>query len=411
MNLFENVLLNVILILFPLLICILYEAYNKIYNFKKSDLCLDFSIITDFYLVMTFKPDNYSFPYLLMNIPLIIAYLKNRKKCVILLSFSYILILSKVYSSMLVYIILEYVLYFIIYIIFKKFKMLLLNLFLILKIVFYFIYESITKPSVIDDMNYMGNAIMIIIPFILVTYIVYYMLKKSNEIIRFQKDLKDLEKEKELRISLFKITHEIKNPITVCKGYLDMFDHENSKKSKKYVEIMKSEIKRVLVLLEDFLSINKIKIEKDIIDINLLLEEVTNNFIPILKEKNIDRLFNISKDELFIEADYNRLNQVFINIIKNSIESIGSNGLIKINLNKTKNNLEIKIEDTGIGMDKDELKRISEPFFTTKENGTGLGVFLSKQIVEAHNGTIKYISKKYVGTKTIINLPYKEIKF
>ena len=411
MNLFENILLNVILMLFPLLIYILYDAYKKIYNFKKSDLCLDFSIITAFYLVLTFKPDNYSFPYLLMNIPLIIAYLKNRKKCILILSIICMFILSNVYSSMLIYIVLEYILYFIIYIIFKRYKMLLLNLFLILKIIFYFICETITKPYVMNNIKYLGNAIMIIIPFILVTYIVFFMLKKSSEIIRFQRELRNLEEEKELRISLFKITHEIKNPITVCKGYLDMFDYEDTKKGKKYINIMKSEIKRVLVLLEDFLSINKIKIEKDIIDINLLLEEVTNNFIPILKEKNIDRKFNISKDELFIEADYNRLNQVFINVIKNSIESIGSNGLIKINLNKTKDSLEIKIEDTGIGMDKDELKRISEPFFSTKENGTGLGVFLSKQIIEAHDGTIKYTSKKYVGTKTIITLPYKEIKF
>ncbi|MBE6159723.1 MAG: HAMP domain-containing histidine kinase [Lactobacillales bacterium] len=410
MNLFENILLNVILILFPLLICILYEAYNKIYDFKKSDLCLDFAIISAFYLVMTFKSSDYTFPYLLMNVPLIIAYLKNRKKCILILSVVCMIILSKVYESMLIYIILEYVLYFVIYIVFKNYKMLLLNLFLILKIIFYFICEAITK-SYLEDIKYLGNAIMIIIPFILVTYIVYFMLRKSAEIIRFQKDLKNLEEEKELRLSLFKITHEIKNPITVCKGYLDMFNYENPKKSKKYVEIMKNEIKRVLVLLEDFLSINKIKIEKDIIDINLLLEEVTNNFIPLLKDKNIDGVFNISKDELFIEADYNRLNQVLINLIKNSIESIGSNGLIKINLNKTKNSLEIKIEDNGIGMDKDELKRISEPFFTTKENGTGLGVFLSKQIVEAHNGTIKYTSKKYVGTKTTIKLPYKEIKF
>ena len=411
MNLFENVLLNVILMLFPLLICILYEAYIKIYNLKKSDLCLDFSIITAFYLVLTFKPSNYSFPYLLMNIPLIIAYLKNRKKCILILSFTCVIVLSKVYASMLIYIILEYILYFIVSIIFKKFKMLSLNLFLFLKIIFYFICESITKSYAIDNIKYLKNSIIIIIPFILVTYIVFFMLKKSNEIIKFQRELQNLENEKELRISLFKITHEIKNPITVCKGYLDMFDVEDSKKGKKYIEIMKSEIKRVLILLEDFLSINKIKIEKEILDINLLLEEVTNNFIPILKEKNIDRNFNISKDELFIEADYNRLSQVLINVIKNSIESIGSNGLIKINLNKSKSSIEIKIEDTGIGMDKDELKRITEPFFTTKENGTGLGVFLSKQIVEAHDGTIKYVSKKYVGTKTIITLPYKEIKF
>ena len=70
--------------------------------------------------------------------------------------------------------------------------------------------------------------------------------------------LKELEQEKQIRESLFKITHEIKNPITVCKGYLDMFDVEDKKKSEKYVSILKDEIKRVLVLLEDFLSINKI---------------------------------------------------------------------------------------------------------------------------------------------------------
>ena len=64
------------------------------------------------------------------------------------------------------------------------------------------------------------------------------MLKKSSEIIRFQRELRNLEEEKELRISLFKITHEIKNPITVCKGYLDMFDYEDTKKGKKYINIM-----------------------------------------------------------------------------------------------------------------------------------------------------------------------------
>lgn len=411
MNLFENVLLNVILILFPLLVYILYEAYNKVYDFKKSDLCLDFAIITSFYLVLTFKPNNYSFPYLLINIPLFIAYLKNRKKCIIILSILCCYSLSNIYNSLIIYIIIEYILYFIIYILLRKKEFIVLNVFVFLKVIFYFIHESITKPYVINNPNYILNAVIVVIPFILVTYIIFYTLKKANGIINFQTELRKLQEEKNLRMSLFKITHEIKNPITVCKGYLDMFDVDDKDKSKKYINIMKKEIKRVLVLLEDFLSINKIKIEKDIMDINLLLEEVTSNFIPLLKEKNIDRMFNISKDELYINADYNRLNQVFINIIKNSIESIGNNGLLIVILKKEKDNIEIRIEDTGTGMDKDELKKISEPFFSTKENGTGLGVYLSKQIIEAHGGTIKYISKKYIGTKAIITLPYSEIKF
>ena len=241
------------------------------------------------------------------------------------------------------------------------------------------------------------------------TYIIIFAFKKASTIITYKEDSKKLEKEKELRLSLFKITHEIKNPIAVCKGYLDMFDFNDINKSKKYVGVMKNEINRVLILLEDFLSINKIKIEKDIIDINLLLEEMTNSFLPILKEKNIDKIFNISKDELFINADYNRLNQVFINIMKNSIEAITDNGVISVFLVKNKDSIEIHIEDNGIGMDEEELNNIKEPFFTTKKRGTGLGVYLSRQIVEAHGGKIEYASKKYIGTKTIVILPYEEI--
>lgn len=411
MNLFENVLLNAILIIFPLLVYVIYEAYNKVYDFKKSGLCLDFAIITSFYFVVTFKNDNYSFPYLLMNIPLFLAYLKRRNTSIIILSIFSCCILSRFYNTLTIYIVIEYIIYFIIYLLSKKKDLGLLNIFVFFKIIFYLIHESITKPYVINNFKYLMNAIIIIIPFILVTYIIYYTFKKANGIINFQTELRKLQEEKNLRMSLFKITHEIKNPITVCKGYLEMFDINDKEKSKKYISIMKREIKRVLILLEDFLSINKIKIEKDIIDINLLLEEVTSNFIPLLKEENIDRIFNISKDELFINADYNRLNQVFINIIKNSIESIGKNGLIIVSLKCEKDEIEIKIEDTGIGMDKAELKKISEPFFSTKENGTGLGVYLSKQIIEAHGGTIKYISKKYIGTKAIITLPYEKIEF
>ena len=406
MNLFSNILLDIILIIFPILVFLLYDAYTRIYDLKRTNLYLDFAIITSFYLVLKFKPSSYTFSYLMINVPLIISYLKNKSISVLILSILYSFILSNEYNINIFLILCEYALYFIFFIISNtKFKF--LNIFIILKILFYITYESIIHDI---DNDYIVYMLLIILSFIIVTYIIYFILKKANEMIKFQNNRKKLEEEKQLRISLFKITHEIKNPITVCKGYLDMFDFNDSNKSKKYVDIMKDEIGRVLILLEDFLSINKIKIEKDIIDLNLLLEEVTNNFIPILKEKNIKRKFDISKDELFINADYNRLNQVLINIIKNSIESIENNGFIKLYLKKNKTNIKIYIEDNGIGMDEEELEKINEPFFTTKKNGTGLGVFLSRQIIESHGGSIKYISKKYSGTKTIVTLPYKEIK-
>ena len=115
---------------------------------------------------------------------------------------------------------------------------------------------------------------------------------------------------------IFKITHEIKNPIAVCKGYLDMIDVNNKEKTIKYVNNIKGEIDKTLILLQDFLSLRKIQINKDIIDINLLLEENLDVLLNYAKSKNVDLSYNLFEDEVYIDGDYNRLGQVIINIVK-----------------------------------------------------------------------------------------------
>ena len=231
-----------------------------------------------------------------------------------------------------------------------------------------------------------------------------FLFDKTEAIIDLHKTLNKILEDKNTYQSLFKITHEIKNPIAVCKGYLDMFDVNNINHSKKYIPIIKSEINRLLVLLEDFLSINKIKLEKDIIDIDMLVEEVITNFKPMNDIKNI-KINYINEDEIFIEADYNRIKQVLVNVIKNAIESIEENGVINIRYEIVDNFINIFIEDNGIGMTNEEIQKLNEPFFTTKVRGTGLGVYLSKEIVKAHNGEIIYKSEKNVGTIVDIKLP------
>lgn len=391
MNIFDNILFNSIILLFPIILGTLYNKYNEIYDSKKINLFEDFTILTSFYLLLKFN-DN----IILINLPLILAYLKKNYNGIGIISTMCIFILSYKYNDFFILFIIEYIFYYLIYLLFNKKSYLFLNAFIILKI---FIYLFISTD------------IVSVLSFIIISYIVLLVYYKVNSILIFEKSLKEIEKEKNLRLALFKITHEIKNPITVCKGYLDMFDVKDQNKSQKYVDILQSEISRLLILLEDFLSINKIQIEKDIIDLNLLLEDTTNNFIPLLKEKHISKLINISKDELYINADYNRLKQVLINVIKNSIESIKTNGLIKLSLEQNEDNIKIILEDNGVGMNNEELKQIKQPFFTTKNNGTGLGIYLSNQIINAHNGTIEYISKENVGTKTIIKLPYEKLVF
>jgi signal transduction histidine kinase len=246
------------------------------------------------------------------------------------------------------------------------------------------------------------------ISYYILTYFIIIFLIKAEKIIEIHISYKELMKEHQLKESLFKISHEIKNPIAVCKGYLDMC--KSSENYEKYLPILKSEINKTLNLLQDFSACSKIKIEPDIIDISLLVEEITNNLKIMFDKKNIKFIIEPIQEEIYINGDYNRLNQVLLNIIKNSIEAQDEKkpSYIKIYTKINKTNIQIFIEDNGVGISKENLKKISEPFFTTKQNGTGLGVLLSKEIINAHGGKLEYKSKENIGTTAKITLPIIE---
>ena len=115
----------------------------------------------------------------------------------------------------------------------------------------------------------------------------------------------------------------------------------------------------------------------------MLLEELEESLKDLFKKNKIKVNFNNIDDELYIEADYNRMKQVFINILKNAVEAKDikkDNMYINVKLENNSNNIKIIIEDNGIGMDEETLNKISEMFFTTKKKGSGLGVSLSKEI-------------------------------
>lgn len=400
MNLFDISILNFILLMFPMLIYFVYQAYSKALNKEKNELYLDLALISSFYLVIKYGMNTKSLlPFLLMNIPLIVSYLKKRNLSSIFLSGMIIFYCYNKLDFNLIMLIVEYILYYILFKLEKKVSQYILYIVVLLKCVYFLLHLSILKYP------FSINYILIIAIFLIGTYFTSILLHLSENIVKLYKSIKELEEEKQIRESLFKITHEIKNPIAVCKGYLDMFDVNNSEHSRKYIPIIKEEIKRVLTLLHDFLSITKIKVEKDIIDIYMLIEEVTTNIEPLLNDKKIKLILNISDDELYIMADYNRVSQVLLNIIKNSIEAIDSNnGMIEIDCDDMDNKIKIYVKDNGNGITEENLKRINEPFFTTKQNGTGLGVYLSREIIKEHGGDIEYKSSSN-GTCVTISLP------
>ena len=139
---------------------------------------------------------------------------------------------------------------------------------------------------------------------------ILWLLKEGEQIIEKNKALRELEKEKELKLALFKLTHEIKNPIAVCKGYLEMLDIENKQKLKKYLPIIKDEINRTLLIINDFSDYGKLQIEKEEVDLEMLLDDIKETLEPLLKEKKVTAKFIIKEEELYCDLDYNRMKQV-----------------------------------------------------------------------------------------------------
>ena len=184
-----------------------------------------------------------------------------------------------------------------------------------------------------------------------------------------------------------------------------MIDPSNQEQTSKYITIIKQELERSLNIMNDFMEFSKIKIAKEIIDINMLLDDISDSLKILIINKNIKYIYNQNEDERYIEGDYNRLKQVLINMLKNSIEAIKEEGLIEISSKEDNKYYYITIKDNGIGMNEYTLSKIKEMFFTTKRNGTGLGVTLSNEIIKSHNGELIYDSVENVYTKVTIKLP------
>lgn len=409
MNSFDSIILGSIFITFPLILYLFYVAHTRNIEKQENDLFLGLGLFSSMYLLIKLG-HNYlgEKNLLLINIPIILAYIKTRKIEAVILSMIAAFYYMNNSGQSIFILLFEYTVYFIIYILRNK-KIIKLNdyvfggIFISLKLITYILDIAANKTITLDIIYKM--LFLLLISYLIMIFVIY-ILKKGDDVLKYHMTFKELEKEKQIRLSLFKITHEIKNPLAVCKGYLDMLNPNNKEQCNKYVPIIKEEIDRTLLLLQDFLSVNKIKLDIDILDINLLLEESLNRLQTLLKERNIKLDFN-EDDEIYINGDYNRLLQVIINIVKNSIESLEGRegGYISINTEIDDKNVYIFFKDNGIGISKENLEKIREPFFTTKVKGTGLGVSLSYEIIEAHNGKISYDSEYGSGTTVTIKIP------
>lgn len=204
------------------------------------------------------------------------------------------------------------------------------------------------------------------------------------------------------------IAHEIRNPLTAIKGFLQLIQIQ-TRENPQYFEIVFSELNRIELILSELLLLAKpaSKVIKQA-DVTTLIHDVIRLLDTQAILNNSQFVFKYSESFLKIDCDENQLKQVFINFLKNAMEAMPSGGTIHIFAEAYEQEVQIIIKDEGTGIPPEMLARIGEPFYTTKEKGTGLGMMVSYNIIENHKGTISVYSEVNKGTTFTITLPLSQ---
>lgn len=206
------------------------------------------------------------------------------------------------------------------------------------------------------------------------------------------------------------IAHEIRNPVTAIKGFLQLL-YADGKNVQTYYSVMASEIERIELILSELLVLAKPQLKN----------YKSNNIIGIIKDvitlldaqanmKGVQMKVEYDQDDIAVKCDQNQIKQICINFIKNGIEAMDSGGILTVKVQKAGAEMVLTFKDEGKGIPKSILTKIGQPFFTTKENGTGLGLMVSKKIIEDHQGKIQIHSKLNEGTTIEVRLPLNEWK-
>ena len=201
------------------------------------------------------------------------------------------------------------------------------------------------------------------------------------------------------------IGHELRNPLGVvhnCLYLLDLKLKDADEKVKKQLVTMQRELLRSDKIISDLLEFSRNR-EPSLVptDVNQVIEESLSKVNVVQGVEVVKQL----KDIPTVKADGEQLQSVFINLMSNGIQAMPEGGTLTLKTNRNSEFVKVEISDTGVGMSKENLKRIFEPLFTTKSKGIGLGLSVTKRFIDNHGGTIEVKSKPNAGSTFVVRLP------
>ena len=232
---------------------------------------------------------------------------------------------------------------------------------------------------------------------------------------RHQQEIADLSKKVAWAEMAQKVAHEIKNPLTPIQLSAEHILRVYEDKSGNFEKALRestsyiiSEVDNLRRIAQEFLELSRATgLKKERFDLREAVNEVVSPYRKVISERIRFREV-IEGDGFPVEADKSKIKIAVRNIFINAIEAIHGRGEIEIRLRAEQDDIVLVIRDSGIGMAKDLVDKVFDPYFSTKDAGTGLGLPIAKKIIEDHGGTIRIASEVQKGTAIMIRLPKKK---
>lgn len=202
------------------------------------------------------------------------------------------------------------------------------------------------------------------------------------------------------------VAHEVRNPLTVVRGFIQLLESTEDVKNREYMRLVLTELDRAEQIISDYLNLARPQIEKkEPVHLSSQLIEMTTLMSSFAAMRGVYLQVEIAEN-LHTVGDKAKLKQAIMNVVKNGVEAIqGTKGYLKVTARQKDGKVVIRVKDSGAGMTKEQLERLGQPYYSLKEKGTGLGLMVTFSILQAHNGTLVYHSEVGKGTEATITLP------
>lgn len=234
------------------------------------------------------------------------------------------------------------------------------------------------------------------------------MIQDLSQVKKLEEDLRRSERLAALGKMAAGVAHELRNPLSSIKGLALVLRSKFSGKNqgKKTADILVHEVERLNRSISELLDYARPqKLQKEAVDLQKLLHKAVSLLCIDAEAAGVEMVTDFPESIPLVQADEDKLKQVFLNLFLNGIQSMEDGGILSIRTTKTDNTVKIIVTDTGCGIEPGNLDRVFDPYFTTKPDGTGLGMAMSAKIVEEHGGTITLQSITEKGTSVTIEIP------